>query len=671
MLLKRNNIALLGLDFFCWSFCVILALYLGSDINWDLMNYHLYGVDLQFNRSVNQDFMAASMQGYLSAVPYIPVYAMVKAGFSSTSTLVVLASLQSANLMIVHRIFDVAYTGLPSWRWIGRILSVGLAGAAAVFWLELGSSLADSIVSIPLLIAVWQWLRAVQGFGRMERLTLLRVSLMVALCLGVASGLKLTAAVWVVPILLHLALQESDWFARAKLFAILCAVALIGYLLINGWWSFVLWEEFGNPLFPFFNGIFKSPDVVQGVFQHQRFIPESVAEAVLMPWRMMQLGESKYLESFALDIRPIVFFSLLIWWAVSAVAKSDIGLLRAGANRAWGALLGLIVIEWCVWLWSSGNGRYAMPILILIGPAMVLLWFGLVRSRRIKLYGALGVLLLQYGSNCNGGIERWGPAPFQNEFAHITMPDDLKESPHLFVSLQNQSLSFLSGQVHPDSAFVNLIGQIPLRRGGPGWSRVESILNRHRGEFWTLQALPAGVSSDDLPVHIKNNIRVQKALLLPYSMSINEGRCKFFRLWGGGLEGGAEMLYDRVLACPGSHDESNKTGGIASWMPALNAANDVFAEVERLCPRVHRGMGATTRYLGYAYVRQYVNTDITVSIASSRFGLRANDFHGQINLDKCLSESHFRKFQLEDDRWRKTPQYQSALGSVGFYGKVY
>lgn len=131
------------------------------------------------------------------------------------------------------------------------------------------------------------------------------------------------------------------------------------------------------------------------------------------------------------------------------------------------------------------------------------------------------------------------------------------------------------------------------------------------------------------------------------------------------------MLYDRVLACPGAHDESDTAGVKASWMPALNAANDVFAEVERLCPRVHRGMGATTRYLGYAYVRQYVNTDISVSIASGRFGLRANDFHGQIDLDKCLSESHFRKFQLEDERWRKTSQYQSALDSIDLSGVIH
>lgn len=64
--------------------------------------------------------------------------------------------------------------------------------------------------------------------------------------------------------------------AATRPLAALGCVALggvIGGVLAGGWWSFLLWRDFGNPVFPLFNGIFPSPELSSVNILDRQFIP--------------------------------------------------------------------------------------------------------------------------------------------------------------------------------------------------------------------------------------------------------------------------------------------------------------------------------------------------------------------------------------------------------------
>ena len=58
----------------------------------------------------------------------------------------------------------------------------------------------------------------------------------------------------------------------------------IGVLATGGAWAWMLWEQFGNPLFPFYNTIFRSPEAPIAAIADLRFMPRNIWDAALYPF---------------------------------------------------------------------------------------------------------------------------------------------------------------------------------------------------------------------------------------------------------------------------------------------------------------------------------------------------------------------------------------------------
>ena len=79
-----------------------------------------------------------------------------------------------------------------------------------------------------------------------------------------------------------------------------------------------MWERFGNPLFPYFNEVFKSPWGAEGSYRDLRFIPKSLHVWLLFPiWfniDPMQVGEVPFR-----DLRFSLIYVLLLVLLVRGV----------------------------------------------------------------------------------------------------------------------------------------------------------------------------------------------------------------------------------------------------------------------------------------------------------------------------------------------------------------
>lgn len=101
--------------------------------------------------------------------------------------------------------------------------------------------------------------------------------------LGAAIGLKLTN-IFFAPAFLGfvlVALGRSFWSWRVILQGVGGAVA--GGALLHGYWGWLLWQEFGNPIFPFANSFFHSPDFPFVSIHDGRFQLGGVKDLLLLP----------------------------------------------------------------------------------------------------------------------------------------------------------------------------------------------------------------------------------------------------------------------------------------------------------------------------------------------------------------------------------------------------
>lgn len=101
-----------------------------------------------------------------------------------------------------------------------------------------------------------------------------------------------------------------------------------------------------------------------------RFAPDNWLEAVLRPLAMALPQASVYTEIIAPDMR----FAILAFLGVLYLWFKLFGRQPQSLSANVRVLLLVIALSFPVWLATGGNGRYFMPMILLVGPLLVALW---------------------------------------------------------------------------------------------------------------------------------------------------------------------------------------------------------------------------------------------------------------------------------------------------------
>lgn len=463
--------------------CVALSLLQGRDLNWDYFNYHGYAAQLLRQERLAQDFWAAGVQGYLNPLPLLPFAWMQATGWHSAAIASVLAAVQALNLLLLYLVARRLATGHQRPVWIAAT-ATALGAASSVFVSQLGSTFVDTVTT-PLVMAALLLLMTGRGHA---------ASGVAAALAGAAMALKwtnapyalgiLAAALAVTPRMTAVELARRAGLAGASLAA--------GFLLLYGQWGWQLYREFGSPVFPLFNGIFRSPDFSAESASYHRYVPQTLGQLISLPFRMAEHRSWVYTEVMAPDLRPGLLLLLAVGCAVAA------GLRRwrptqSSSHHATPApvpLLVFFVVSSAAWIATSTNGRYATPLLLLLGPLLYMAARPLLGERRAVL-GCMLVLVLQCLHAASAGNPRWNPQEWTQTWLPGHVPESLRREPTLFVVVGRQSESYLAALVHPQSAFTNPIGLVSLPTGGPGWSRFEQLRDRFAGRTRLVFRVPS------------------------------------------------------------------------------------------------------------------------------------------------------------------------------------
>ncbi len=220
---------------------------------------------------------------------------------------------------------------------------------------EVGTSFSDILTALPILAGCVLILSADESDrGRY---------ILAGLLIGAAVGLKLTNAVYAIGAV------AAVLAAGRPVLATLCLGigGAVGALVTGGAWSLMLWREFGNPVFPMFNAVFRSPELMAANIMDWQFLPHGLLDALAYPFYWL-VGDNRSSEYPFRDARFAVATVLI----VLGIGRGLVTRIDIFTRRDTQFLL-FFGVSYAAWLAVFAIQRYAVVLELLCAPLIVLL----------------------------------------------------------------------------------------------------------------------------------------------------------------------------------------------------------------------------------------------------------------------------------------------------------
>lgn len=477
--------------------CAVLALavnrFLGKEMAWDVLSYHLYSGFSALHDRFAQDYFAAGIQTYLNPYAYVPFYVLATSGLSALEVGSLLALLHSIILCLTFELALVAFSsGTRAQRAGMAACAVAMAAINPILLQQLGTSFTD-VTTGELVLAGWLLLATT-----VRSPSAMRVVLAAGL-LGTASALKMTNAVHALSAATVLIMIQQPTLSRIRHLATYGTALCVSFAIVAAPWSYRLATSFGNPFFPLLNNVFRSPEFPTEPLRLFRFIPSSLTEALLRPLAMLNPVPMVHEEFSSPDLRYAVLLILvavlLVQWLLKRYQRGRTSPTGNSAVdiRVLTALGCGFAVDWGLWLTASGNGRYFVP-LSCIAAVLVVGTLFLVFAERPKArnYALAVIFATQLVQLCMGAELRWnGVAWDEGPWFGVQVPQRLASEHALYLSMGPESNSFVAPYLAPDAGLINFAGAYPLGVRGANGAKVAELIRRYaphlrvlaRGEY--------------------------------------------------------------------------------------------------------------------------------------------------------------------------------------------
>ncbi|QWG25843.1 DUF2029 domain-containing protein [Bradyrhizobium sediminis] len=338
----------------------------GEDINWDWRNYHEYGAFALLNGRFDVDVAPGGFQTFLNPLPYLPAY-LLRHYVGAPLWGVLLGAIHGLNLALIWWGSRTLLGTSSASNWI-ILASVVVAAFGPMTLSEVGTSFADILCALPIIAGLDLML-----FASERRVARLFIA---GLLVGAAVGLKLTNITFLIGAGASLLAVDSPLGAMGAF----AAGSAMGAIATGGAWAWRLWEQFGNPVFPYFNSVFRSSEAPLAPFLDRRFRPHGFLDAAAYPFYWL-IGDHRSSEWAFRDPRFAVIM-VLFAMAVGASLLRNAQVFRQRDKQ----LLLFFAVTYGMWLLTFSIHRYAIALELMTAPLIVLLLSRLIEA----LYGQTG-----------------------------------------------------------------------------------------------------------------------------------------------------------------------------------------------------------------------------------------------------------------------------------------
>lgn len=381
----------------------------GQDANWDLRNYHLYSPLAWLDGRLQQDIAAAQMQTWHNPTLDLPLALMIRGGAGGALVSAWLALPAVIALFFALRLLDALW---PERRSRLRTLCAGavaISGAAA--WPGTGASFNDAAVAACVIAALW-W--AVTSHGRRSPWA---IWLPVGLLAGAAAGLKLTAAIYCIGFIA----AAMTGGPRRESFSRLAALAvggIVAVLVTWGPWAWQVWTLHANPVFPYFNQWFLSPDALPHAHKDERFLPATWLDALMVPVHLLKHSR-RFSEVALTDPRLLLGLIASIAWIVRQFKQRRHAVSAATSSSLATSVVAFVVVSYALWLGLYGIYRYLYALEMLFSIAIVGVLSQYVIGRWHKTALIVGSFIVVAATN----PPEWGRQPFRSPMIRLRVPE--------------------------------------------------------------------------------------------------------------------------------------------------------------------------------------------------------------------------------------------------------
>jgi len=448
----------------------IYTWFAGEDVNWDWQNYHDYNVWALVTGRYGIDALPAGFQTYFNPTVYFPVY-YLRHLLPLPYGLMILGAVHGLNLLLIYFLVRVLLKEAATASAIGASILIAAVGPMTLS--EVGTSFSDILTALPILAGCFLILSAEGRHGRY---------ILAGVLIGAAVGLKLTNVVYA------LGAAAAVLVASRPLKATFClgVGGAAGALATGGAWGLMLWREMGNPIFPLFNAVFQSPELVPMNIMDWQFLPRGMLDALAYPFYWL-VGDNRSSEYPFRDARFAVATVLIVLGiGRGLVTRTDI------FTRRDTQFLLFFAVSYATWLAVFSIQRYAIVLELLCAPLIVLLIHrsiaatpgsasigtSPVRANAVMLAVALAVALWSQPGD-------WFRRPWSNPY-NPSVSKSL-EQPAVYLLL-DKPLAYVAPLLPPQSRFYQIADiALPIMPDGEFDRRIRTALkNPLPGGAWEL-----------------------------------------------------------------------------------------------------------------------------------------------------------------------------------------
>ena len=466
------------------------------EMHWDFFNYHYYNGFAFLNKRLGYDlapgFQMTFCNPLLDTITYLTAtalnthihfYSFVMGLFFGTLLYV---------LFLLNRIFFDSDTPTGKTA-IAISMVIGITGFAT--WFQIGSSTGEIPVSVLTLSGLYILL---QHWFVLKDLSPKHLFL-AGFLLGSATALKLTAAMYCITcgFCVLIFFRKLPRPARSICYFILGGLA--GFLLFNGFWMILLYKEYQNPLFPFFNAIFKSPWFPL-VNPRDTIHTSGNTPVSLLMLPLLTIAHSETFPFVGVctftDFRFLISFILLIVFFCRSLKKNT-----SPARDQTKFIFLFALFSYIFWIIFFSIIRYTVPIENVLG---ILFTLALFSKKSSKIFLPLKIIIFCLLVSTPFLSEPWTSLKMGTTVTNAPDPPDVKENTLILLASQATSSFFVDiAREHPEARAISLYSRPLLywKTNGSitGYGKFKELRNKiiqeHNGDILAI-LLPEETSAD-------------------------------------------------------------------------------------------------------------------------------------------------------------------------------
>lgn len=331
-----------------------LSCFLRQEITFDFLNYHYYNGFSFLNNRLGFDIAPANIHTYFNPLLDSALYLLYRhlpvAWYSA------IMGIPFGALMFAVFKTDTLYFDFSTLK--GKIiilfcLIISATGYAA--WFQIGISSHEITLAVFTISAFYLLVKNLtNGSGK--------IFFLAGVLLGAAAGFKLTAVIYCLSTGFTLLLFWKSLNRPAFKTGLFIAGGAAGFLLINGFWMAELWSRFGNPVFPYLNGFFKSPYFDPSNYLYEQPMDYPLWLKIFLPVLFLNHSPAANTQTVAVatftDIRFLLAMVIGLAW-LPFIRKKPLD-KKTAFLAVW------LFLSYLSWFFFGRQIRFAVPVEVLL-----------------------------------------------------------------------------------------------------------------------------------------------------------------------------------------------------------------------------------------------------------------------------------------------------------------